>query len=183
MDPSHGGALDPKVNHGLLKDPQVLLLPDEGAHGAAVEIPIRLRPRRPHRRPLAGVKHPNLDAGQVRSPGHGAVQGVYLPHQMAFADAADGGVAGHLAYGLDALGQQQSVGAGARRGQGGLTTGVAAADDDDIKGFRMLHAHQPKPSRLREEKKGSGSITESLICRCKSCGRCCRADRPPSLRR
>ena len=63
---------------------------------------------------------------------HRAAQRVDLLDQMALADAADRGIAGHLAERLDVVGQQQRARAHARGGQRGLGAGVAAADDDDV---------------------------------------------------
>ena len=51
---------------------------------------------------------------------------------MALAQAADGGVAGHLADGLEFVGEQQGARAKARRGRRGFAAGMAAADHDDV---------------------------------------------------
>ncbi len=59
---------------------------------------------------------------------------------MPFADAADGGVAAHLSQGLDALGEQKSARTHAGGRQCGFRAGVAAADDDDIKGLGEAHS-------------------------------------------
>ena len=66
------------------------------ADGLPIELPVRLGARGAHRRALAGIQDAELDAGAVRGARHGAAQGIDLPHQMALADAADGGVAAHL---------------------------------------------------------------------------------------
>ena len=78
------------------------------------------------------VQHPELDAGGVGDPAHEAVEGVDLADEMAFAEAANGGIAGHFADRGEAVGDQRGLRAHARRGRGGLAAGMAAADDDDI---------------------------------------------------
>ncbi len=72
---------------------------------------------------------------------HEAVQGVDLAHEMAFAEAADGGVAGHLADGGEAVGEKRGLGAHARGRSGRLAARVAAADDDDVEGLGQVLAH------------------------------------------
>ena len=85
---------------------------DDGADRVPIQGPVGLRPGRAAGGALAGIQNPKLNAGRIRCPGHGAVERVDLPHQMALADAADSGIAGHLPDGFDALGQQQRRGAG-----------------------------------------------------------------------
>src|SRR6185312_3690244 len=45
---------------------------------------------------------------------------------------ADGGIAGHLAQGLEGVSQQQGPGAKARRCRRSLAAGMTTADDDDV---------------------------------------------------
>ena len=54
---------------------------------------------------------------------------------MAFADAADRRVAGHLPERFDIVGEQQRLRAHACGSQRGFRTCVAAADDNDVVGF------------------------------------------------
>jgi hypothetical protein len=51
---------------------------------------------------------------------------------VALADAADRGVAGHLADRGEALREQQGARAHPRRRRRGLAAGMPAADDDDV---------------------------------------------------
>ena len=69
----------------------------------------------------------------VGQPAHQPVEGVDLAHQVALAQAADGRVAGHLADGLELVGEQQGARAEARRRGRGLAAGVPAADDDHVR--------------------------------------------------
>ncbi len=121
-----------QVVHGLLEQGEIGLVFQGLAHEGLVEGTIGLGAGGAHRRPFAGIEGAELDARMVGGTGHDAAQGVDLLHQVALADAADGGVAAHLPQGLDVMGQQQGTRTQARRGQCGLGPGVAAADHDDI---------------------------------------------------
>ena len=69
----------------------------------------------------------------IGRPGHHPVEGIDLPDQMALAQPADGGIAGHLADGRRVVGEQQGPRATARRGRRGFAAGVPTAHDDDVK--------------------------------------------------
>ena len=120
---------------------EVRLVLEQPADRLAVEHPVRLRAGGTHRRSLARVQGPELDAGPVGGTRHRPAQGVDLAHQVSLADAPDRGIAAHLPQGLDALGDQQRARTHARGSQGGLGAGMAAADDDDLVagglGFRI----------------------------------------------
>ena len=58
---------------------------------------------------------------------------------MTLADAANGGVAGHLTQGLDVVGQQQGLGAHACSRQSGFSAGMATTNDYDIETGRIIH--------------------------------------------
>jgi hypothetical protein len=51
---------------------------------------------------------------------------------MAFADAANGRIAGHLSQRFDVLREQQSAPAHTGGGQGGFGAGVPATNDNDV---------------------------------------------------
>ena len=114
-------------------DLQPRLLGQQGLHGLAIELPVGLGPGAADGRALAPVQDPELDAGPIRRPGHHPVEGVDLPDQMALAQPADGGIAGHLADGRRVMGDQQGPRPTPRRGRRGLAAGVPAAHDDDVK--------------------------------------------------
>ena len=116
-----------------------------GLHGLAVQATVDLAARTLHRRTLGAVEQAELDAGDIAQPAHQAIHGVDLAHQMTLAQTADGGVTGHLADGLELLGQQQGGRPGARGRGRGLTAGVASPDDDDVE---TLHGrgHRGKPA-------------------------------------
>ncbi len=66
------------------------------------------------------------------SPAHQTVQRIDLAHQMALAETADRGIAGHRADGRKAMGHQHRARPHARRRTGGLAACVAATNDDDV---------------------------------------------------
>ena len=80
-----------------------------------------------------------MDPRRVRRPGHGPPEGVDLPGQMSLADAADGGVAAHLAERLYVLGEQQRARAHTGARQGSLGSGVPTTDHDQVELLGMLH--------------------------------------------
>ena len=53
---------------------------DEGLHGFAVNLAVRLGARALHGRPLAAVEHAKLDASGVRDAPHQPVQRIDLAH-------------------------------------------------------------------------------------------------------
>ncbi len=133
----HAFALQHQVVHGLLEQPQLRLVLQPPADRGLVEDAVGLRARGAHGRALAGVEDAELDATLVGGGRHGAAQRVHFFHQVALTDAADGGVAAHLAQRLDVVGQQQGRGAHARGGQCRLGTGMATANHDDVEFLGM----------------------------------------------
>ncbi len=112
---------------------------DGAADEAAVEVAVGLAAGGAHRRPLAGVEPPPLDAGRVRGARHHPAQRVDLAHQVALADAADGGIAAHRADGFDGVGEQQRSCAGAGGGERGFGAGMAATDHDHVMAEEVVH--------------------------------------------
>ena len=124
---------------------------DRVLHGPAVELAVGLGAGTLHGRALAAVEHAELDAGLVGDAAHHAVEGIDLAHEMALAQAADGRIAGHLADGREAVGDERRPGAQARGRGRRLAAGMAAADDDDIEALALVLGHGPYLvcSRLR----------------------------------
>ncbi len=115
-------------------DAEVRGLGQQVLDGGAIQGTVGLRAGAADRGALAAVQELEMDPRPIGRAGHQAVQRVDLPHQVAFADAADGGVAGHLPDRGAAVGEQEGARAEAGGGGGGLRAGVAAADDDDVVG-------------------------------------------------
>ena len=101
-------------------------------HRRAVERPVGLGARPPHRRPLAPIEDAELDPGAVDGAPHHPVERVDLAHQMALAEPADRRVAGHLADPVEPVGDERRPRAHPRRRRRRLAAGMAAADHHDI---------------------------------------------------
>ena len=159
-DAGDARAVEDQIRGGLLKDLQMRLILDEGAHRSPVQRAIRLAAGSAHRRPLAAVENAELDAGTVGSLRHDAAEGIDFLDQMALAYAADGRVAAHCAHGFEGMRQQQSAQAHARRRQTGFGAGMAAANHDDIKGFGIVHGRDTTGNRSRAaHHSGNGNCT------------------------
>ena len=131
-DTRHPALLHHQVVYRLLKQLQPGLCFKRCAHGTAVQHPIGLRPRRAHRRSLAGIEYPKLDTGPVCGARHNAAQRIDLAHQVAFTDTANRRIATHLAERVEVVRQQQGSRTKPRRRQCGLGTGMAATYHDHI---------------------------------------------------
>src|ERR1017187_1977549 len=77
---------------------------------------------------------------------------------MALADAADRGVAGHLADMIEVKREHQGARTHPGRGERGLDTGVAGADDDDV----VVHCESAIMARMRASRKARRSQTVRL---------------------
>ena len=128
-------------------DGQVRGLADKRLHGAPIELAVGLGARPLDGRPLAAVEDAELDAGRIGGARHHAIERVDLAHEMALAQAADCGIAGHLADRRETVGDERGRRAGARRGGCGFASGMAPADDNDVKfhrGVRLFHVKHVK---------------------------------------
>ena len=141
-DAGHAVPLDQEIVDRLLKQRQVRLRLEPMPDRPLVQNAVGLRTRRAHRRPLAGVQDPELDARFVRGERHRPAQRIHLLDQVTLANPADRRVAGHLAERLDVVREQQRGAPHPRRRQGGLGAGVAAAHDNDVETFIELHDFQ-----------------------------------------
>ena len=115
-----------------LDDVQALLLFQPALHLVVVGLAVRLDAQAVHRRALAPVEHPALQEGGVRRLAHLAAQRVDFPHQVALGGAANRGVAGHIADGVERHGEDGGFGAQPRRRQRRLDAGVPRADDGHL---------------------------------------------------
>ena len=142
-DPGHPAAARPllqhEIVHRLLEQREAGLRLERAADLHPVALAIDLGPGRSHRRAAARVQGAEMDAGAIRGPPHGAPERVDLPDEMPLADPPDGGIAAHLAEGLDALGEEQGAGAGARRSEGRFGSGVPPSHDDDVEYLQVVH--------------------------------------------
>ena len=91
---------------------------------------------------MRAVEDTKLDAGGVGDAAHQAVERVDFADEMAFAESADGRIAGHRANRSGGMGEEGRAGAHARGRGGGLAAGMAAADHDDVKRVHRLELHR-----------------------------------------
>ena len=68
-------------------------------HGGCIKLAVGLGARPAHRWPFAAIEKAELNARRVRHSAHQAIERIDLAHQVAFAEPADGGIAGHGADG------------------------------------------------------------------------------------
>jgi hypothetical protein len=124
--------VDLQVFGGVLDDDQSRRLHQQALDRRLVQSAIGLRPGPAHRRSFAAVQDFEMDPGHVGGPSHQPVQRIDLSHQMPLADAADRGIAGHLADAGPALRDQQRPGANPRGRGGRLAPGMPAPDHHHV---------------------------------------------------
>ena len=100
-------------------------------HIGAVAPAVDLRAQAVHRRALAAVEHPALQGGAVGGAPHFAAQRVDLAHEVALCGAADGRIAGQVAYRIHIDGENRSGNAEAGGGERRFTARVPRADHQD----------------------------------------------------
>ena len=127
------------VVHRLLEQRQIRLALETAADSLPVKQPIRLRARRPDRRPLGRVERTELDPRLVCRQGHRAPKRIHFLYQVAFSDPANGGVARHLPQCLDTVGEQQGLAAEPGGSKRSLGAGMAAANHDYVEFSGELH--------------------------------------------
>ena len=132
-------AVDGEIVDRLLEQREVRLVLEAMADRRLVEHAVGLRARCAHRRTLAGVERPELDARLVGRERHRPAQRVDFPYQMTLADAADRRIAGHLPQRFDVVRQQQRSATHPRAGERRLGAGMAATDDDDVESLAEVH--------------------------------------------
>ncbi|MGY4432148.1 hypothetical protein ACVWWO_004625 [Bradyrhizobium sp. F1.13.1] len=92
----------PSLDHDQLvrlafDDGKTLGLPDRRLHRGGIELPVGLGARTTHRRALTSIEDAKMDAAGIADPAHQTIERVDLANQMALAEAANGGIAGHRA--------------------------------------------------------------------------------------
>ena len=108
-------------------------------HLHAILLLVALRARRPDCRAARSIEQAELNANRVGDLAHDAAESVHFPHEMAFGDAADGRVAGHLRDQVEVQGEKRRAQSHARRGHGGFATRMAGADNDYVVLFGECH--------------------------------------------
>src|SRR6185437_8237632 len=123
---------------GLL-DVEVRLRLEDFAHFYAVLLLVALRSGRPYGGAARGVEEAKLDPDGVRYFAHDAAESVDFANKMAFGDASDGGVAGHLGDEIEVEREQRGAQAHAGRSHGGFAAGVSSPHDDYVVLFGKRH--------------------------------------------
>ena len=152
-----------------------------------IKLAVGLGARTAHGRAFAAVQDTELDAAGVGNAAHEAVESVDFPHQMAFAEPANGRIAGHGADGRESVRHQGRFRAHTGAGSRGFTAGMAAADDDDVEfrvfmwtsdgAFYRRGQGRSKKSRfcrmfhVKHRPTGNKIPVDWFICRCRSRGR------------
>ena len=101
-------------------------------HVFVVAAAVGLHPQCVHGRALALVQHPALQIGGVCRQTHHTAQRVHLPHQRALGGAANAGIAGHIADGVQTHGKDGRFCAQHSSCVGGFDARMTGANDDDI---------------------------------------------------
>ena len=136
----HAVALDHQIVYRLLKKREVGLVFNAATNRCLVQNAVGLGTRGTHRRAFGAIQDTKLNTALVGSNRHCTAQRIHLFDEVALADAANAGVAAHLAQRFNVVGQQQSLCAHARRRQRRLGARVAATDHDHVKFFGVIHS-------------------------------------------
>jgi hypothetical protein len=80
-----------------------------------------------------------MDCCSVSGPRHQSIEDVELANKVPLSDAADRGVARHLAYVLCSKGEQANTRTAPGRGSRGFASGMAGTDHQNVVHGRRLH--------------------------------------------
>src|SRR6185436_11082879 len=105
---------------------------EQKPNGTAIQSAIGLSARSPDGGALRAIQHAELDGGAIGGAAHQTAQGVDFADDSTLCNAADGGIAGHLADRVEHRRQQESLGAETRGHRGRLSPSVATPDNDDV---------------------------------------------------
>lgn len=130
---------DSKVESITLNNGKVDMIEEFGLHCLPIKLAIRLRPRTAHRRPFSPVEQTKLDTRRIGDPSHQPVERVNFPHEVALAEAADRGIAGHDADRVLPMGNESRFGAKSSGGRGRFAARMTTADDDNVEFLRFGH--------------------------------------------
>ena len=132
--------------HCPLDRGEIRSLLEQFSHCSPIKAAIALCARRPHRRALAPVEHPELNHGEVCRASHDSTEGIHFAHDAAFGNSTYGRIAGHLADGLESARDDRDRRSRARGRNRGFSSRVAGADDNYIKNsLDRVIAHNDLP--------------------------------------
>ena len=139
--------LDDQIVDLAFDDFEIFGLGQRALDRRGVEPAVLLRAGAADRGSFAAIEQAKLDAAFVGAASHQPVERVDLADEMALAEPADRGVAGHRADCAGRLCDERRSCAGAGRRGRRLAPGMAAADDDDIEAHvcgLARGAHSPR---------------------------------------
>jgi hypothetical protein len=131
-DSGNAAIFHDKIASGVLANGEIGDSLKRGLHGPPIKLPVGLRPRAAHGWTLAPVEQPKLDPCIIGNPPHQPIERIDLAHQMTFAQAPDGGIAGHFPDRVLAMRKQQRPRAGAGGSRSRFAACMAAPDHDDV---------------------------------------------------
>ena len=142
---SHGEPCGRALPHG-----EVRRRIEDLRHLRGVEGFVRLAAEPAHGGSPRAVEHLELDRRAIRDEPHRATQRVDLAHDLSFREAPDRGVAAHAPDRRALPREEKRLFSEARRGERGLTTGMAPSDDDDVPPrFHPRHSTCPRRTSRR----------------------------------
>jgi len=106
---------------------------EERTNGSAIKPAIALSARCPHSGPLAAVEHAELEGGEVSGAPHDSAKGIDLSNDSSLGNAANGGVARHLTYGLERACDQTNASAQTCGSDRRFGTGVTSTNYQNVK--------------------------------------------------
>jgi hypothetical protein len=89
-------------------------------------------------RPFGDVEHPKMYGGFIRNLAHLTAKSIYFLNKLAFGQAADGRITGHQRNRIQIDIEQKCPAAHSGRGQRRFTTGMAAADYQNVVVIRQI---------------------------------------------
>lgn len=115
-----------------LEDAEVGFLLEDLLHADAVELFVALSAGAPDGGAAGGIEETELDADVISDFAHQSAEGIDLADEVAFGDAANGRVAGHLRNEVGIHGDDAGLKAHSGTGARGFATGVTGADDEHV---------------------------------------------------
>ena len=94
----------------------------------------------PHSGALGHIEHAELDGRAVGNDATPTTQSIHLAHYLPLGHAAHGGIAGHLADGVEHLGDKQDTAAQPCSGSSGLGAGMTGTHNYYIVRFKHHRA-------------------------------------------
>ncbi len=142
-------AIHSEIGSLPLYDREMLCLCEHPLHFGKIDFTVCLRAGALHRRPLASVEQPELNARTVRDAPHDTVKRVDLANKMTLAQPSDRWIARHHADGGARQCDKRGLTAHPRSSMGCLSSCMATADNQHIKLFHVKHLSLAK-AKCRE---------------------------------